>query len=230
MHFFSPANVMKLLENVRTDATDAETLVTIMDLGKRLQKVCILVGVCFGFVSNRMSLKYQQQVEFLLEEGALPAQIDKALKDFGFAMGPCEVCPRGLRPPPDLPTGPSHARPTSSDRSHRHPPSRPLFCPPPPPGQTRALSSQAMAARRPHRARLCASAGDPRVPAPEPLPVTGRHWSARRSRLPRSESLPFAGTTFEFGRGPDADGPRPGVACGPPATGAAVIRRGSADG
>eukprot|EP00667_Euglena_gracilis_P007500 EG_transcript_7580 len=91
MHFFSPANVMRLLENVRGDATDAETLVTIMDLGKRLKKVCIMVGVCYGFVSNRMSLRYNQQVELLLEEGALPEQVDKAIRDFGFAVGPCQM-------------------------------------------------------------------------------------------------------------------------------------------
>eukprot|EP00667_Euglena_gracilis_P003067 EG_transcript_3075 len=91
MHFFSPANVMRLLENVRGDATDAETLVTIMDLGRRLNKVCIMVGVCHGFVSNRMSLRYNQQTELLLEEGALPEVIDKAMRDFGFAVGPCQM-------------------------------------------------------------------------------------------------------------------------------------------
>eukprot|EP00669_Euglena_mutabilis_P013530 TRINITY_DN8500_c0_g1_i1.p1 TRINITY_DN8500_c0_g1~~TRINITY_DN8500_c0_g1_i1.p1 ORF type:complete len:320 (-),score=128.02 TRINITY_DN8500_c0_g1_i1:126-1085(-) len=91
MHFFSPANVMKLLENVRTDHSDAETLVTVMALGKRLQKTCILVGVCYGFVSNRMSLRYNQQTELLLEEGALPQDIDRAMRDFGFVVGPCQM-------------------------------------------------------------------------------------------------------------------------------------------
>ncbi|MCP4327829.1 MAG: 3-hydroxyacyl-CoA dehydrogenase [Alphaproteobacteria bacterium] len=87
-HFFSPANVMRLMENVRGAATDAETLATVMGLAKRIGKVGVLVGVCDGFVGNRMLYAYARQANFLLEEGALPQQIDKVIYDFGFPMGP----------------------------------------------------------------------------------------------------------------------------------------------
>jgi len=87
-HFFSPANVMRLMENVRGAATDNETLATVMDLAKRIGKVGVLVGVCDGFVGNRMLYAYTRQANFLLEEGALPQQVDKAIYDFGFPMGP----------------------------------------------------------------------------------------------------------------------------------------------
>jgi 3-hydroxyacyl-CoA dehydrogenase len=87
-HFFSPANVMRLMENVRGKATDAETLATVMALSKRLGKVGVLVGVCNGFVGNRMLYAYTRQANFLLEEGALPQQVDKVIYDFGFPMGP----------------------------------------------------------------------------------------------------------------------------------------------
>ena len=87
-HFFSPANVMQLMENVRGDRTSAETIATIMRLSKTLGKVGVLVGVCDGFVGNRMLYAYRRQADFLLEEGALPQQIDKVLYDFGMPMGP----------------------------------------------------------------------------------------------------------------------------------------------
>ena len=87
-HFFSPANVMRLMENVRGTATDKETLATVMGLAKRIGKVGVLVGVCDGFVGNRMLYAYSRQANFLLEEGALPQQVDKAIYDFGFPMGP----------------------------------------------------------------------------------------------------------------------------------------------
>jgi len=88
MHFFSPANVMKLLENVRGERTAAEVCATAMKLGKRIAKVPVLVGVCDGFVGNRMLAKRTREAFFLLEEGALPQQVDRVLYDFGFPMGP----------------------------------------------------------------------------------------------------------------------------------------------
>jgi 3-hydroxyacyl-CoA dehydrogenase len=87
-HFFSPANVMKLMENVRGEKTAPETIATVMDLSKKLKKIGVLVGVCDGFVGNRMLGPYLREAGFLLEEGALPAQVDKAIYDFGFPMGP----------------------------------------------------------------------------------------------------------------------------------------------
>ena len=90
-HFFSPANVMKLMENVRGGRTSPETIATVMKLSKKLGKVGVLVGVCDGFVGNRMLYAYRRQADFLLEEGALPAQIDKVIYDFGLPMGPYQM-------------------------------------------------------------------------------------------------------------------------------------------
>jgi 3-hydroxyacyl-CoA dehydrogenase len=90
-HFFSPANVMKLLENVRGRATSAQTMATVMALGKRLGKVAVLAGNCEGFIGNRMLMYYGAEAEFLLEEGATPEQIDRVIESFGFAMGPLAV-------------------------------------------------------------------------------------------------------------------------------------------
>ncbi len=87
-HFFSPANVMRLMENVRGQKTSPETIATVMRLSKTLGKVGVLVGVCDGFVGNRMLYAYTRQANFLLEEGALPQQVDKVIYDFGFPMGP----------------------------------------------------------------------------------------------------------------------------------------------
>ncbi len=87
-HFFSPANVMRLMENVRGAATSPETIATIMKLSKTIGKVGVLVGVCDGFVGNRMLYAYRRQADFLLEEGALPHQIDTVIYDFGMPMGP----------------------------------------------------------------------------------------------------------------------------------------------
>lgn len=91
MHFFSPANVMRLLEVVRGEQTSDEVLVTTVALGKRMRKVPVVVGVCDGFVGNRMFFKYTREASYLLEEGALPQQVDRAMTDFGFAMGPFAV-------------------------------------------------------------------------------------------------------------------------------------------
>ena len=88
MHFFSPANVMKLLENVRGEKTSDEVVATVMDLSRRIGKVGVLVGVCHGFVGNRMLHKRQAEAVQLVNEGANPAQVDKVLFDLGFPMGP----------------------------------------------------------------------------------------------------------------------------------------------
>ena len=88
LHFFSPANVMRLLEVVRGAETGAEVLATAMQLARRLKKVAVTVGVCDGFVGNRMMLQLIREAELLLEEGATPAQVDRALQEFGLAMGP----------------------------------------------------------------------------------------------------------------------------------------------
>ena len=87
-HFFSPANVMRLLEIVRGRETADEVLVTMFGLAKRLGKVGVMSGVCDGFIGNRMVDQYLRQAHLLLEEGALPAQIDCALEGWGFMMGP----------------------------------------------------------------------------------------------------------------------------------------------
>jgi 3-hydroxyacyl-CoA dehydrogenase len=87
-HFFSPANVMRLLENVRGKKSSKSTVATVMALGRRINKVPVLVGVCYGFVGNRMLHQRGQQAEKLILEGALPHQVDKVLTDFGFPMGP----------------------------------------------------------------------------------------------------------------------------------------------
>ncbi|MDH3232864.1 MAG: 3-hydroxyacyl-CoA dehydrogenase NAD-binding domain-containing protein [Alphaproteobacteria bacterium] len=90
-HFFSPANVMRLLENVRGENTSKETIATVMGLSKKIGKVGVLVGNCFGFVGNRMLYPYSRQANFLLEEGCLPQDVDRVIYDFGFAMGPFAV-------------------------------------------------------------------------------------------------------------------------------------------
>ena len=88
MHFFSPANVMKLLEVVRGEKTAKDVLATVMALGKQIKKTSVVSGVCDGFIGNRMIEQYSRQAGFLLDEGALPQQVDKAIEKFGFAMGP----------------------------------------------------------------------------------------------------------------------------------------------
>jgi len=87
-HFFSPANVMRLLEIVRGKATSKEVIATSMALARRLKKVGVLVGNCRGFVGNRMLAPYGREAQFLVEEGAKPEQVDAALYKFGLAMGP----------------------------------------------------------------------------------------------------------------------------------------------
>ncbi|KWH53925.1 3-hydroxyacyl-CoA dehydrogenase NAD-binding domain-containing protein [Burkholderia anthina] len=88
MHFFSPANVMKLLEVVRGARTAKDVLATVMAVAKKIRKTAVVSGVCDGFIGNRMIEQYIRQALFMLEEGALPAQVDRAIEKFGFAMGP----------------------------------------------------------------------------------------------------------------------------------------------
>ena len=90
-HFFSPAHIMRLMENVRGRRTAPETIATVMTLAKTIGKVGVLVGNADGFVGNRMYHCYIRQANFLLEEGALPEQVDRVIFDFGFAMGPFAV-------------------------------------------------------------------------------------------------------------------------------------------
>ena len=87
-HFFSPAHVMKLLEVVRGKATGKDVLATVMGLARAIKKTAVVSGVCDGFIGNRMLEPYLGQSLFLLQEGALPAQVDRALEAFGMAMGP----------------------------------------------------------------------------------------------------------------------------------------------
>jgi 3-hydroxyacyl-CoA dehydrogenase len=91
LHFFSPANVMKLLEVVRGTQTAPDVLATGMALGKRLKKMPVLTGNAFGFIGNRIYNAYRRQCEFMLEDGAWPEEVDAALEAFGFAMGPFSV-------------------------------------------------------------------------------------------------------------------------------------------
>jgi len=88
LHFFSPANVMKLLEVVRGDATAKDVMATVMAVAKKIKKTAVVSGVCDGFIGNRMIEQYGRQGGFLLDEGCTPAQVDRAIEKFGFAMGP----------------------------------------------------------------------------------------------------------------------------------------------
>jgi 3-hydroxyacyl-CoA dehydrogenase len=91
LHFFSPANVMKLLEVVRGKQTAPDVLATGMALGRTLKKIPVQTGNAFGFIGNRIYNAYRKQCEFMLEDGALPEEVDAALEEFGIAMGPFKV-------------------------------------------------------------------------------------------------------------------------------------------
>jgi len=88
LHFFSPANVMKLLEVVRGAKTGKDVMATVMSVAKKIKKTAVVSGVCDGFIGNRMVEQYGRQGGFLLDEGCTPAQVDRAIEKFGFAMGP----------------------------------------------------------------------------------------------------------------------------------------------
>jgi 3-hydroxyacyl-CoA dehydrogenase len=91
LHFFSPANVMRLIEVVRADHTSKEVINTSMQLARKIGKIAALVGVCPGFVGNRMLAQRGREAQALLDEGAMPWDVDRALYDFGFAMGPFQM-------------------------------------------------------------------------------------------------------------------------------------------
>ncbi|MFT3926205.1 MAG: 3-hydroxyacyl-CoA dehydrogenase NAD-binding domain-containing protein [Myxococcales bacterium] len=91
LHFFSPANIMKLLEVVRGEKTAKDVLATVMQLAKKIKKTAVVAGVCDGFIGNRMLHAYFHQADLLVEEGASPWQVDKVLEKFGMAMGPFRV-------------------------------------------------------------------------------------------------------------------------------------------
>jgi 3-hydroxyacyl-CoA dehydrogenase len=91
MHFFSPANVMKLLEVVRGARTAPDVLLTVMQLSKRIRKVAVVAGVCHGFIGNRMLMPRQIEATKLLLEGATPEQVDRVHVDFGMPMGPFQM-------------------------------------------------------------------------------------------------------------------------------------------
>jgi len=91
LHFFSPAHVMKLVEVVNAPQTDADVLATGFQLAKRLRKIAVLSGICDGFIGNRMLSAYRREAEYLLADGALPHEVDAAMRDFGMPMGPFEL-------------------------------------------------------------------------------------------------------------------------------------------
>ena len=91
MHFFSPANIMKLLEVVRGDKTEGDVLATVMALAKKIRKVAVVAGVCYGFIGNRMLIPRQLEAQKLLMEGATPQQVDKVHVEFGMPMGPFQM-------------------------------------------------------------------------------------------------------------------------------------------
>lgn len=91
LHFFSPAPVMPLLEIVRGDATHADVVAAVQGLARRLRKIAVVAGVCDGFIGNRMWHQYLRQAALLVQEGAMPMEVDAALREWGFAMGPFQV-------------------------------------------------------------------------------------------------------------------------------------------
>lgn len=92
MHFFNPPEIMKLLEVIRCDASSGVALATALEVGRKMGKMCVVAKVCDGFVGNRIFKTYKEEAEFLVQEGASPHEVDKAMRDFGFPMGPLEVC------------------------------------------------------------------------------------------------------------------------------------------
>jgi 3-hydroxyacyl-CoA dehydrogenase len=92
LHFFAPANIMPLLEIVRGGRTASDVLATSMDLAKKIRKIAVVVGVCFGFVANRMFIPYIREAQQMILEGTTPERIDAAAVAFGMAMGPNAVC------------------------------------------------------------------------------------------------------------------------------------------
>jgi len=122
MHFFSPAHIMRLLEVVRAGRTSEQVLKSAMDLGRRLGKIPVAVGLCYGFVGNRMYACYGREAQMLLLDGASPARVDDAMTSFGMAMGPLAVADltgldigyRARRENPNPSTDPSYFRPADA--------------------------------------------------------------------------------------------------------------------
>ena len=90
-HFFSPAHIMKLLEVVRTDSVSDTVINTVMKVGKSIGKISVLSGICDGFIGNRILKAYRRQADYMVEDGAMPQDVDRVMRSFGFAMGPFEV-------------------------------------------------------------------------------------------------------------------------------------------
>ncbi len=126
MHFFSPANIMKLLEVVKTSDTSHQTLVTVMNLGKQIKKISVLVGICYGFAGNRMYASYGREANRLLLEGATPEQVDNAMTKWGMAMGPfavndmsgIDIAYKARQERTDLPDDPSYFKPANAMVEH----------------------------------------------------------------------------------------------------------------
>src|SRR6202035_2204625 len=118
MHFFSPANVMRLVEIVRAPATSATSIARALALSARIGKIGVVVGNCFGFVGNRMLYAYGRENQLMLLEGAAAERIDQVLEEFGMAMGPnavgdlagLDVGYRARRERKDLPDDPRYYR------------------------------------------------------------------------------------------------------------------------
>lgn len=91
MHFFAPANIMRLMEVVRTATTAPQVLATALAVARKMRKLPVVTGVCEGFIGNRIYTKYRQQCEFIVEEGALPHEVDAAMEGLGLPMGPFRV-------------------------------------------------------------------------------------------------------------------------------------------
>lgn len=186
MHFFSPANVMKLLENVRGKATEKDVIATVMSFSKKIGKIPVLVGVCEGFVGNRMLRMRGVQSAYMMEEGALPQQIDKVIYDLRLPDGPLrDERPRrqrrGLAHPPGQEGEGKAQRSLHRLRRRRDLRTRP-FRPEDRRGLLQVQSARPHADPRPrgredHRGDLEKSSASHAAPSP-----TRRSWSARSIR------------------------------------------------
>ena len=142
MHFFSPANVMKLLEVVRGAKTAPDVLATAMDIGKTIGKVAVVSGVCHGFIGNRMLAQRQAQANALILEGAMPWDVDRVAYDFGLPMGPFQMS--------DL-AGPGHRLVEGDQQGRDHPRAAVRAGPPRPEDRRRLLRLRRQA--QPHAIR-----------------------------------------------------------------------------
>ena len=183
LHFFSPANVMKLMEVVRGTASAPDALATGLAVGRKLKKLPVLTGNAFGFVGNRLYAAYRRQCEFMVEEGAWPEQVDAALEAFGFAMGPFAVADlSGLdiawRMRQAQAEAHKRARPGRTLRAHRRPAVRSR---PPGPQDRRRLLPLC-------RGRVAAAGGPCGACADRPGAPRQGHHAARAGRRQRSSA------------------------------------------